>query len=95
MRGYVINTMTLPDPELVFNCEYLNPRPADIKYRVAGPFDFIYLNLRLVDVNYRLAGSFDFILKEGGVYENSVLTEVDINVVITRKFFVSPQNFIP
>jgi hypothetical protein len=90
----VINTMTLLDPELVFNCEYLNPRLADIKHKVVGPFDFIYLNLRLVDVNYRVAGSFDFILKEGGVYENSVLTEVDINVVIAKKFFVSLQNFI-
>jgi len=86
--------MTLPDLELVFNYEYLNPRLANIKHRVVRPFDFIYLNLRLVDVNYRVAGSFDFILKEGGVYENSVLTEVNINVVITKKFFVSLQNFI-
>jgi hypothetical protein len=90
----VINTITLLDLELVFNYEYLNLRLADIKHKVVGLFDFIYLNLRLVDVNYRVAGSFDFILKEGGVYKNSVLTEVDINVVITRKFFVSPQNFI-
>jgi hypothetical protein len=86
--------MTFLNPELVFNCEYLNPRLADIKHKVVGLFDFIYLNLRLVDVNYRVAGSFDFIFKEGGVYKNSVLTEVDINVVITRKFFVSLQNFI-
>jgi hypothetical protein len=90
----MINTITLLDPELVFNYKYLNPRLVDIKHRVVGLFDFIYLNLRLVNVNYRVVRSFDFILKEGGVYENSVLTKVNINVVITKKFFVSLQNFI-
>jgi hypothetical protein len=91
----VINTMTLLDLELVFNYKYLNPRLANIKNMVAGPFNFIFLNLRLVDVNYKVVGPFDFILKEGGVYENNVLTKVDINVVITRKFFVPLQNLIP
>jgi hypothetical protein len=90
----VINTITLLDLELVFNYEYLNLRLTNIKNIVARLFNFIFLNLRLVDVNYRIAGPFDFILKEGGVYENNVLTKVNINVVITRKFFVPPQNLI-
>jgi hypothetical protein len=90
----MINTITLLDLELVFNYKYLNLRLANIKYRVARPFDFIYLNLRLIDVNYRAVGSFNPILKEGGVYKNSVLTKVNINIVIIKKFFVSLQNFI-
>jgi len=66
----------------------LNLRLANIKYKVVRLFDFIYLNLRLININYKVARFFDFIFKKGNVYKNSVLTKVNINVVITKKFFV-------
>jgi hypothetical protein len=60
--------------------------------------DCKYLNPSLVE-KYMVGVASD-IIKEPGVYENSVLSEVDINfvtvnVVISREFLVSLQNFIP
>jgi RNase P subunit RPR2 len=40
------------------------------------------LNLRLVDSKNKVVTVVEYIVKKARVYENSVLTKVDINVVI-------------